>query len=77
MNALETKDVSASVVLRHRPVYECYKRLFDICFALFGLFFISPVMIVTAIAIKFDSPGPVLYKGLRTGRHGKFFYIYG
>lgn len=43
------------------------KRAFDIVFSILGIIALSPIMLVTAIAIKFDSPGPVLF---RQKRHG-------
>jgi Undecaprenyl-phosphate glucose phosphotransferase len=43
------------------------KRSFDIVFSLFGIILFSPVMIATAIAIKLDSKGPILF---RQKRHG-------
>ncbi|WP_039915826.1 TIGR03013 family XrtA/PEP-CTERM system glycosyltransferase [Cellvibrio mixtus] len=52
------------------------KRLFDL--ALASLFFIVlwPFMLLTAIAVRLDSPGPVLYHQTRTGLNGKPFRIY-
>lgn len=52
------------------------KRLFDIFASGLGLLILSPLFIVVAIWIKFDSKGPVFYKQLRVGRHNKDFYIY-
>ncbi|RLQ87323.1 undecaprenyl-phosphate glucose phosphotransferase [Notoacmeibacter ruber] len=43
------------------------KRIFDIVFSLAGLILFSPIMIATAIAIKLDSPGPVLFMQKRHG----------
>ncbi|MGB8816580.1 MAG: undecaprenyl-phosphate glucose phosphotransferase [Rhizobiaceae bacterium] len=43
------------------------KRAFDIVFSLIGIVLLSPVMLVTAIAIKLDSPGPVLFRQIRHG----------
>jgi Undecaprenyl-phosphate glucose phosphotransferase len=43
------------------------KRAFDIVFSLLGIILFSPVMIATAVAIKLDSPGPVIF---RQKRHG-------
>jgi Undecaprenyl-phosphate glucose phosphotransferase len=43
------------------------KRAFDIIFSLIGIIVFSPVMIATAIAIKLDSKGPVLFKQKRHG----------
>lgn len=52
------------------------KRLFDITAALFGLFLILPVLVVTAVAIKLDSPGPIFFKQLRVGEHCHRFRMY-
>ena len=52
------------------------KRQFDIVLALIGLILAMPVMIVTAIAIKLDSPGPVIFRQKRLGLHGKEFEFY-
>jgi exopolysaccharide biosynthesis polyprenyl glycosylphosphotransferase len=49
------------------------KRLFDIVAAAFALFMLSPLLIVIAILIKLDSPGPVLYRAPRAGRKGTPF----
>jgi exopolysaccharide biosynthesis polyprenyl glycosylphosphotransferase len=52
-----------------------FKRAFDLFGALLGLLAISPLMIVIAIAIKLDSPGPVFFRQLRVGRHGHRFQM--
>jgi lipopolysaccharide/colanic/teichoic acid biosynthesis glycosyltransferase len=49
------------------------KRIFDIAFSGFMLIAILPVMLIIAIAIKFDSPGPLLYSSERIGRKGRVF----
>ena len=41
--------------------YLIIKRLFDIFASLFGILLLSPVFLVTAAAIKVDSPGPVFF----------------
>lgn len=51
------------------------KRAFDLLCASFGLLAVSPFMVAAAIAIKLDSPGPVLFRQLRVGRHGRRFHI--
>lgn len=52
------------------------KRLFDV--ALAGLFFLVlwPFMLLTALAVRLESPGPILYHQLRVGLNGKSFRIY-
>jgi len=52
------------------------KRLFDFTASLFGLIVCSPLLILIAVWIKLDSPGPVFYRGWRGGRHGKPFQIF-
>jgi len=52
------------------------KRLFDFVFSFLGLFISSPILLVVAIMIKFDSKGPVFYRGVRAGRHEKPFKIF-
>ena len=49
------------------------KRCVDIVGALVGIILSSPIMIATAIAIKLDSPGPVLFKQTRVGQNGRLF----
>lgn len=52
------------------------KRLFDIKFSLAGLIAFAPVLLLAALWIKLDSPGPVFYRGVRIGRFGKPFRIF-
>lgn len=52
------------------------KRLFDVTVSAVGLIFISPVLLVTAAAVKLDSPGPVIFKQKRVGKNGKTFDFY-
>lgn len=52
------------------------KRSFDVLFGLAGLIVLSPLMAVIASLIKMDSEGPVFYRGVRTGLHGKPFRIF-
>ena len=49
------------------------KRGFDLVFSGIGLILISPLLLVLAILIKIDSPGPILYVQERIGRDGKRF----
>ncbi|MBE9007320.1 sugar transferase [Fortiea sp. LEGE XX443] len=52
------------------------KRVFDFCFT--SLFLIStfPIYLAIATAIKLDSPGPIFYKQMRIGLHGKPFQVW-
>ncbi len=49
------------------------KRLMDIVLAFCGLVFLSPIMIMVAIAIKLEDGGPIFYRGERVGENGKLF----
>lgn len=52
------------------------KRLFDVVTASLGLLAFAPVLLVLAIWIKLDSPGPVFFRQERVGRFGKTFRIH-
>lgn len=49
------------------------KRTFDFAIALIGLFFLWPVGLFIAVAIKISSPGPVFFIQQRIGQYGKIF----
>jgi len=51
------------------------KRTFDLTFSLFALLVSSPVMLLTALLVRLDSPGPLFYKQKRVGRYGKEFDV--
>lgn len=52
------------------------KRAMDFAIAAVGLVVLSPLMAVTALAIKLTSPGPVLYRQIRCGLYGRRFTLY-
>jgi exopolysaccharide biosynthesis polyprenyl glycosylphosphotransferase len=51
------------------------KRLCDLTAAALALLALGPAMLVIAILIKLDSPGPVFFRQKRVGRHGRAFEI--
>jgi lipopolysaccharide/colanic/teichoic acid biosynthesis glycosyltransferase len=53
-----------------------WKRTLDILGALMGLLVLSPILVLVALAVKFTSPGPVLFRQVRSGRGGRPFVIY-
>lgn len=57
-------------------MYKFFKRSSDIVISLLGLIILSPVLLITALAIKIDSKGPVIFKQKRLGKDGKVFDIY-
>ena len=52
------------------------KWIFDKLTSLFGLLFLSPVLLVVAILIKVKMPGPILFCQKRVGQYGKLFTVY-
>lgn len=52
------------------------KRVLDVCVASFAVILTSPLMLISALAIKLDSPGPVIYSAWRVGRKGRRFRCY-
>lgn len=51
------------------------KRAIDFIISLLGFIILSPVFLILCIAIKIDSPGPILFKQRRIGIHKKEFFI--
>lgn len=80
MGATHMEQFSVPVfrVTRAAPVieYAIIKRGFDILCALLGIVLFSPVMLVTAIAVKCCDGGPIIYKQLRLTKNRREFYIY-
>ena len=50
-----------------------WKRIFDIVCSILAIILLSPVFIITAIAIKLESKGPVIFKSKRVGTNYKIF----
>jgi len=50
-----------------------FKRVFDIIASLILLIALSPLFLITALAIKIEDPGPVFYSQTRVGKWGKLF----
>jgi exopolysaccharide biosynthesis polyprenyl glycosylphosphotransferase len=50
-----------------------FKRAFDVLGALVGLFAVSPLLLVIAVAVKLEDGGPVFFRQQRVGRHGHRF----
>lgn len=58
------------------PVYAFVKRLLDILISGLGLLAISPVLLIVAIIVRLDSPGPVIFVQERVGLNRKPFNMY-
>ena len=70
-NVLFSDEVPKRGILKFQiPIW---KRLFDIVVATLSIIILSPIFIITAIAIKMESKGPVLFKSKRVGTNYAIF----
>jgi len=70
------EDCNSEVKWKKSAVYFVVKRFADIFFSILGIVFMSPIMLITAIAIKVESKGPVIFSQQRVGKEGKLFKMY-
>jgi lipopolysaccharide/colanic/teichoic acid biosynthesis glycosyltransferase len=63
-------------VFPHRLVYRWAKRILDVTFCLVALPFALLISAICAVAIRLDTPGPILFVQRRIGRGGLPFQIY-
>lgn len=70
---IEKKQKNTLLKKLYNPVF---KRIADILCSLVALVFFVVLLPFVAIAIKLDSKGPVFFKQLRVGQHGKLFVMY-
>jgi lipopolysaccharide/colanic/teichoic acid biosynthesis glycosyltransferase len=52
------------------------KRIMDLTICLAAMPVLAPILLVVAIAVRLDSPGPTFFRQQRTGRHGVRFGMY-
>lgn len=73
----ETEDQTDVNVteFKRKPVYEFFKRILDVFFSLLALIVLSPVCLISMIAIYIEDPGPVIFKQVRVGQNGRKFSI--
>ena len=78
--AVDNFDGIPLINIRHIPLDEplarVTKRTFDILFSLCALIALSPVLITAAAAVMLSSPGPIIFKQERIGRHRRPFHMY-
>lgn len=73
---LDADATKAADLLEGRLGYRFVKRLFDIVFSLLVFALLWWLFLVVAVAIKLDSPGPVLFNQERVGKDGRTFKMY-
>jgi sugar transferase (PEP-CTERM system associated) len=61
---------------RLTPFMHFYKRGFDLFFAALGLLLTMPILPLLALAIRLESPGPILFRQLRVGENEIPFLLY-
>lgn len=77
MAAEANPDAQGQIAPNSNPLYQFTKRLFDIVASGMALIILSPVMLLTALAIKIEDPnGAVFYKQQRIGRQGTTFWCH-
>ncbi|MBU5592504.1 sugar transferase [Clostridium sp. MSJ-4] len=77
LNTTESFSMLASrEEYKKSKVYFFVKRIIDILGSLVGLIIVSPILLITAIAIKLDSKGPIFFAQERVGQYGKVFKMY-
>lgn len=79
-SAVEFDDLGGMTLLGVRPLRlarssQVIKRAVDFVGATAALIFTAPLFAVCAVAIKLDSPGPVLFRQTRVGRDGEHFEV--
>jgi undecaprenyl-phosphate galactose phosphotransferase/putative colanic acid biosynthesis UDP-glucose lipid carrier transferase len=70
---------SLSIEIQREPlslVERLCKRFVDIVGASIGVVLLAPLMVMTALAVKFDSPGPVFFRQRRNGFNANQFHIF-
>jgi len=71
---MQNMDIAA--VLEKRKLQLVLKRAMDIVISGGALLVIWPVLLLIALAIRIDDPGPVFYRQVRVGKDGKEFRIF-
>jgi sugar transferase (PEP-CTERM system associated) len=59
-----------------RAALKLYKRVFSLLLSGLAILITSPIMLLAAIAIRLDSPGPVIFRQTRVGEQGKLFTVF-
>ena len=75
VNKNKNKNITDKQIT-NKPVYDFFKRFFDIVLSLIALILLSPIFLIIAILVKTTSEGPVIFKHKRVGLHGKEIGIY-
>lgn len=77
---MKTKELNKGEIIitsqdLHKPIYEFFKRILDVICSVVALIVLSPVFLVTALAVRSDG-GPAFYKQTRVGKNNTHFEMY-
>ncbi|HWF60818.1 MAG TPA: TIGR03013 family XrtA/PEP-CTERM system glycosyltransferase [Nitrospira sp.] len=76
VESLRPSAVIFSTGFKQRMVSRVVKRFVDLLVSISGLVILSPLFLLVALLIKFDSAGPVIYRQTRVGLRGRSFLIW-
>jgi len=78
-NGLSSVGLFPAIEVQRAPLStleQSMKRALDLAGAVLGLIVLSPFLAIAAMAIKLETPGPILFRQMRTGFGGRPFSIY-
>jgi exopolysaccharide biosynthesis polyprenyl glycosylphosphotransferase len=78
MHTIDVEDIGGIPILREKErkphiFYSSLKRIFDLVVSLTAITALSPLYLILALFVKFDSPGPIIFRQKRVGKDGKEF----
>ena len=73
---MKENRAEGTVIPAKKPVYECFKRFFDILLATIALIVTAPFILIAALAIRLDSKGRAFYVSERVTKDGKVFQMF-
>ena len=73
---IQPSQLIFSSMLGPRPHAITLQNFYSLVIGVVGLILASPLMLITALLVKFSSPGPILYRQKRVGLNGELFTLY-
>ncbi|MFI3210214.1 MAG: sugar transferase [Peptostreptococcaceae bacterium] len=75
-NAKKHNEIYINNYNKKISFYNFIKRSIDMMISLIGIIILLPIFLITAILIKIESKGSIIFKQIRIGKNSKPFYIY-
>ena len=76
MDNLAVKTKVEFIGKREKIFYKFFKRCFDLVGGIIGLILLSPAILIVAILVRIDSPGPIVFGHERVGKNDKRIKVY-